>query len=118
MKTIQSIEKDISEAVALAKEKMERNPEKKKSINSKLEKELLFYRFCLHFLERKPREEYLKKELGALNKKVSIFESRYETWLDNTPGVELLKNPELTYKRAMGLPKIEKQIKTLEYLLQ
>jgi len=80
----------------------------------KIEKRILFLEMCRLYLETKPREEFIKKQLESIGFIVGTLESRFGQWASHRTG----GNKELRreYNALCQIPKYKQQIKTLKFL--
>ena len=120
MKTVKEIQKQIKEnanlLVAINKDIDDRIEVKRNKATAKrIKKENQLLRQCELYIKSNPREEYLKNELKTLKERISSIESHFGEWAETNSGK--FKNLYSAYKKAMGIPRIQMQIKTLKYLL-
>lgn len=121
MKTIKKIDKEIKETYDFYSDKIEdaiKNNKNTDRLEAKKDKEIEFFKFCKEYLKYNPNPEFIKSEFSRIKAKIKLIKSRYEVWLNNTPEAFTVKNPEQKYKTEMGLSKLNKQLKTLDYLLE
>lgn len=116
MKTKQEIQQEIDSREQLgAKDGVDRESKEYK----KSQREIIFYRDCLRYLESEPTQDFLSKEKVRLEKKLSLIKSGYPNWLHIT-----LKTvygdtaPETYYNRIMEVSKLKGQLDIINFLLQ
>ena len=80
----------------------------------KLKSELEFLKTVKLYLEKKPREEFVKKQLDEAEYKSKQIQDNYYSW----DGPYDIPDRRKAYNSAMGLNKIKKQIKILKFILE
>lgn len=120
MKTAEQVRKEIKEnadALVLINKDIDAKIEVKrnKSRIKALKKENQLLKQCELYLKTSPREEYLRGELQSIKERISSIGSHFGTWCDFNRGK--FKNLNSAYETAMGIPKLQMQVKTLKYLL-
>lgn len=82
-----------------------------KKEHRKAEKEVIFLRHCLHYLETKPRKSFVEKQIADLENyiKILVESENYRNLSDNNK-----KKLEVQH----GIPDMKAKIKVLKFLLQ
>ncbi len=97
-------------------------PEKKHSTAiewSRIQKKAGFLRTALAYTKTSPNEEFLRKELQRLYLKEAYAEEGYNHWLETDYDLAYHgKAPKTAFNKYLGIPKMVKQIKMLQFLLQ
>lgn len=69
-------------------------------------------------LEKLPTKERVEKEKLQLDEKIQKFDDGYSSWIKSTPASFYAdKDPRKVYEREVGLDKMRKQKRVLEFLL-
>ncbi len=73
---------------------------------------------CLYYLESGVTEETLKKQLDDVRKKLIIYSDRFQAWLTSNRNL-FSDEREATkfYENKNEMPRLRKQVETLEYLI-
>jgi hypothetical protein len=108
MKTIKEIKIEEDE---LLKRLKEADSGKRKRIQNRLEA----LKTCRFYLERDPREDFLRDELKRINNQIRIIDERFPVWSAEKTGggMELRRK----YETMMEKGKLRAQSNTLTYLL-
>lgn len=85
-------------------------------------KRAAFIRLCINYLEANPDEALLKAQHNRLLKDIKIKKSRCDTWIKNNypkafDDETTLKKAKKRYNSMFEINKLEKQLKTINYLL-
>ena len=73
---------------------------------------------CIEALRGGIKEENVRKDLENLENEVETIMNKYNEWYGSTPGTNELKTPVTYYRRVREIPKKEKMIKFMQYLLR
>lgn len=80
-----------------------------------------FVKKCIEYISTNPHEEFLQKEKDRLSNRINLFRAQYkepdEEHLANMTGREASKL-RIAYEKEMGLPKLRKHLRTINYLLK
>lgn len=116
MKTINSLQKEIITLRSL------HLPDEVSKEANKDRKRATFIRLCINYLETNPDEALLKSQHDRLLKDIKIKKSRCDTWIKNNYPKAFddeitLKKAKKRYNSMFEISKLEKQLKTINYLL-
>jgi len=118
MKTPEQINSEIEAIKAFFKDekgKIKRRTQKEITATNKQIRLLLQYK---SYLETDPRESFVESELARIENIITIYDSRYDQWLKNTPKALLEGKDERKFYESMHeYSALKNQIKTLKYLL-
>ncbi len=86
----------------------------KPSIINRLKKRLQFLATCKNYIESKPTEEFVKKEVTRLENKINLLTAGFikPENIDN----KTLAKIKSEYDSEMGIKKLRNQLRTLRYL--
>lgn len=112
MKTIHQIRKEIDSILSLDRSDM------KKREHNRHSKRVILLNSCLMYLETKPDEEFINKEIARLTKRIDAITAGQPNFegmaIRNIPAEkELIKS----YLKEYKVPELSEQLKTLNYLL-
>ena len=88
---------------------------REKKVKNRIKKQLSFLRKVRNYLESKPTEEFLNKQLLELESKLALINKGYllwSNWQDNKEKATWSK-----YNKETGASKIKIQIKTISFIL-
>jgi len=121
MKTIPQLNKEINEITeVLIAERNRRSDDKtmKKSEVSKLNKKLVFLRFCIKYLETNPDHLFIRKEIGRVE---NMITSRMVLFVlddaENKPK-SLVNKLKKQHENKYEIPKFREQVRTMRFLLK
>jgi len=122
MKTIKEVEKEIAQInLELTNDSKKYFSDKGKFTPNKigkLMKRIEFLNGLALYLKSNPSEDYLKSELDRINKSIKNANSGYSYWEKyNAPKDVDPKKYKTLYASTVGLGKLKKQLKTIDYLL-
>ena len=93
------------------------NVHRKQAQITKLNKAVELNQRCINALEQGVTEESVRQQMDVLEAYMVRCDEQYETWKKNTPGLKDVKSIPNFYRKEMELPRKEKQLKFLIYLL-
>ena len=110
MKTIRIIKDEIEKL----RESLKESPSNKKvAIETKIrERTLLCY-----YLEFEPSPATINSQIKELSRSINILNERFSEWWKDQPARISKTEATRKYRSLAGLPKKEKQLKALRYLL-
>ena len=87
----------------------------------RVKQRLSFVKKCIEYLRTNPDQSFLEKEKGRLNKRIDLFKQAYiepdREHLEKMTGREASKL-RIDYEKNMGIPKLRKHLRTINYLLK
>lgn len=112
MKPLKSV---IEEITQIESENFSRLTEKQKS---RLSKRVAYLKECRNYLESEPNEVFVKQEKDRLKSQLDGKNGQYNYWLENIAPKDVdPKNLRTVFNREVGLTKIKKQLKMIEFIL-
>ena len=117
MKTINDINKEITESHKLLVEASKLKTKKAKNICKRLNKQIKFLKFIKTYLETNPRPEFVQSELETITIRIGRIDEGYLVWAAGR-AITAYKDPKKAYTNEMGLPQLKEQMKTLKYILK
>lgn len=76
-----------------------------------------FLTVCLNFINENREESFINDLLDRVNKKITIANSGYNDWFNNTTHEMRGDNPQQTYNKLVDLKVLKLQKASLEYIL-
>jgi len=116
MKTINDINKEITDAHKLLVEASKLNTKKAKNICKRLNKRIKQLKIIKLYLESNPRPEFIRNERDTVLRHIASIDSGYVLWAAGRV-LTAYKDPKKAYTNDMGLPALKEQLKTLKYIL-
>ena len=116
MKTIQDINKEITDAHKIMVEMDKLSTKKAKNICKRLNKRIKQLKFIKLYLESNPRPEFVQNEKDTVLRHIASIDSGYVLWAAGR-FLTAYKDPKKAYTNDMGLPALKEQLKTLKYIL-
>lgn len=117
MKTKYELQKEIDKRELIGAETP--NGQRDGKPYKKAQKEIPFYRDCLHYIESNPSEDFLKKEKLRLENKLALIKSGFDKWIKVTQKTTYGNTePETYYNRIMEVSKFKGQLDVINFLLQ
>lgn len=114
MKTIKQVNADIKE---VEKEIKELSEDKPLSWEKKMQNKIIFMRTVIKYLETEPRIEFVKAELDRLTDSINKLNTGFVHWCNSLK--ENLTNTQAKnkFETEVGIKTMNKQLKTLRYIL-
>lgn len=111
---------DINKVVAeLSAKRLEFDSLKTTKGATRLKGQISFLHTACQYLKTFPNEEFVKSQLGRLNKRLKLIEADFEKWIPNKQYPEDLKGDRkkfADYQKEMDVPKVKLQIRALRYI--
>jgi hypothetical protein len=86
-------------------------------LKSKANKQIEFYNKCILYLESKPTDEFIAKQIRSVENVIKVIDREFDYHLDNCKNQEqFIKNRSNFYKDR-GIQKLNEQLKYLNFLL-
>lgn len=117
MKTLKSIQKEISDIISEIKEADRHYDKKSATLSKRLRAKLSKLKYFKMYLETNPSDDYCKKEIERIENRINKIEQLYE--LPENPErftrgqLSLMKKD---YEKQWDVPKLKKQLMTLYYI--
>lgn len=119
MKTRQEIETEIAD---LDKQRAILAKDLEKMQYDKLGRRVALLRTCLFYLETEPRPEFIEEMRQKIVDRLARIKTGFKVWLENQlPTKANTKSAQAAkeiYKREMDVPKLNAQLKALNYILE
>lgn len=109
MKTLKEIDDKMRE---LSKKKTEANARELKRIDEDME----LCRQCRLYLVLEPDHGLIMNLSVQIERKISILNGRYGEWA--VVNGRLHSNPKQAFRTAMGIPRLERQLRALKYMTE
>ncbi len=75
-----------------------------------------FLQMCVHYLETKPSEAFLKKELERINTRIYEIIKLFNCWATEKQ-FDTQEKKLSAYRKEMGIIELEKQVDALKFLI-
>lgn len=111
-----TINKLTAEIAAKSKQLDDDGFRMKKTEKTKIVNRISFLRQTITYLEQDNREDFLKQELDRLQKRKDLIQKDFVNWIPNK-FFEKEKHKLKEYEKEMDIPKIDRQIKALKFIL-
>lgn len=115
MKTKEQLKTRISFLTKQSEELKPNHSPQDKVVYSRIKRELKFIREVLRYVETDPTPEFVNKQLKMMKERSSSIESQF---VYHGTDKEERKLRYREYRKVMELPKMDRQIKTLTYIVK
>jgi hypothetical protein len=110
MKTVEEIEKEISDTIESIKK------ESTKAEIGRAKRDIEFLRQIKRYLETNPREEFVKQEIIVVQTRIENINRNFEAWKIGR-SLTQYKDPYSAYLTACGIQGMKASLKTLQFIL-